>query len=311
MFFFAVRLLLSGYMMLLCASIALGAERTQAHGTGNRTSIRFTLQDNLIRIPARINGQTVSAVLDSGSSWIALDQLVSDRLKIAHAQAGGDSGGAGAKAHAAYPLRIDTLQAGPLQLSQVPGMATDLQSLTTSAGFPIDVILGAPVFEHQVISIDYPGRRISFSAAAPPSFCRNPVPLKLLGGAVPIVEVKLLPSASSAPVTLQMVVDLGTRHYAAVVGGPFLRTTTGTTLLSKGVSKQIGMGTGGAVQGTAVQISALEMAGQHYGPLEIALTDQVKVLEQYSLDGTLGVPLWSSGVIVFDYPHERLCLSKS
>ena len=269
-------------------------------------TLPFQMQDNLIRIPIVLNGHATEAVLDSGTGSLALDRTFALSAGLKPAQVSGSIPGGGAPVPM-FALPPVDLQFGPEHLNQVSAISIDLGHLTSSAGFPVNVLMGKPVFDQHALRIDYPHRQIVFLPAAEEAQCANPIPITFFGGA-PVVEVTLRASPKSKPVPLQLVVDLGTRHYAAMIGGPFLDTPTGKELLRKGTSLQVGSGTGGAVEGHSVQVDSLRIGQQQFTGLTIALTSHVGAYSLGGADGSLGVPLWKDGTVTFDYPHRRLCL---
>ena len=78
-------------------------------------------------------------------------------------------------------------------------------------------------------------------------------------GGVPVIAVKLQATPSSELRTLHLVVDLGTRHYPAMLGGPFLKTTDGEALQKMGATKQLGTGTGGGIEGSEATLAQLQV----------------------------------------------------
>jgi hypothetical protein len=268
--------------------------------------LRFQLQDNLIRVPILLEGHPAEAVLDSGTGSLALDRAFALSAGLKPAQALGTVPGGGA-AVPMFSLAPIDLQFGQEHLTQIPAIAIDLGHLTSSAGFLANVLLGKPAFDQRALRIDYPNRQISFLPVAADVSCANPVPIAFVGGA-PVVEVSLRTTPEGEPVRLHLIVDLGTRHYAAILGGPFLDTPTGKELLRKSTSLQIGTGTGGAVEGNSVQVNSLRIGLQEFSGVTVALTNRVGAFAAGVADGSLGVPLWKDGTITFDYPHQRICL---
>ncbi|MGB6611859.1 MAG: hypothetical protein WBE63_19130, partial [Acidobacteriaceae bacterium] len=62
------------------------------------------------------------------------------------------------------------------------------------------------------------------------------------------------------------------------------------------------------VMGTFASMAGLTVGNHHFSNVAIALTHQVGILEKGVADGTLGVPLWQTGSITFDYVHTTVCL---
>jgi hypothetical protein len=270
----------------------------------------FELVDNLVRIPVDVNGQRRSGVLDSGASAVLVDRQVSRELRLQESASAGDAAGGGAEAKPLLPVTMARLTAGPLQFENLAGYAVDLGHLSSSAGFPVDVLLGAPAFQNGTVSVDYARRRVSFGPPGLGAECAAPIPLEIVHD-VPIVEIEVSPTGDQRPVRLKVLVDLGARHSALVLGGSFIRSEAGKALLQRGVTKDIGFGVGGPVKGSVVRVPEVRASGLSFGALEVSLTSDVPAFESGAIDGALGVPLWNGGVITFDYPGRRLCITRS
>lgn len=275
--------------------------------TAQQNEVSFQLQDNLIRVPVVIDGTTVDAVLDSGTGSLGLDRAFASSLGLRPGAEIGKVPGGGA-ATPFFPVKLERVEFGPERLSQIAGIALDMESLSSSAGFSIKALLGQPVFQSQPVSIDYPSRKISFLSTNARVNCANPIPFNLVGG-TPVVAVKLRAAPTSDVHVLRLIVDLGTRHYAAMLGGPFLDTAEGKLLEKGGKPMHVGTGTGGPVSGTVAKASNLAIGGQDFPNLDIALTQHVGAFSSGIADGSLGVPLWEAGTISFDYPHHEICLN--
>jgi hypothetical protein len=271
--------------------------------------VHFRLDDNLVHVSASVNGAPVSAVLDSGTGGVLLDLAAAERLHVVQGASSGSAVGGGSGAQQLFPLKISNVEVGGAQLSNVSGFALDLQRLSKSAGFPIEVLVGEPLFGSHIVKINYPARVIELQPSESSVTCRAPIPLTLSNG-VPLAEVTIRAVKDGPSLSLHLIVDLGTRHFAAMIGGPFLKTAAGKTLLKTGLQQQIGTGTGGMISGTIVRVPELQVGEKRYSELEVALTDEVKAFETGFADGSLGVPLWSSSVVTFDYPHHSLCIEQ-
>jgi hypothetical protein len=155
-----------------------------------------------------------------------------------------------------------------------------LEHLSSSAGFQVHVLLGRPAFVERAILVNYPARKIVFFPVGVEPPCADSIPLSFVGG-TPVVTVTLQATAASRPVTLHLIVDFGTRHFAALLGGPFL---------------------------DSVSVADLKVGSNHFANLGVALTRQVGAFNKGGADGSLGVPLWDHGIITLDYAHQKLCL---
>lgn len=277
----------------------------QAQQTAHPVQLPFQLQDNLIRVPVTLNGQAMDAVLDSGTGAIAVDHAFAESL---HLDIGASIGMApgGGQPEPMYPVILDHLNFGPEQLSFTPAVALDLSHLSDSAGFPVRLLLGLPVFRDGVLRVDYRAHSLTFLPASPPPPCADPIPFTLYGG-TPLIAAQVVARQGSAPQTLHLIVDLGTRRYAAMIGGKFVDSADGQALQAAGHPAQVGTGTGGAVQGTVASISGLTVGSHSVANLTVALTHNVGILEKGVADGTLGVPLWQNGAVTFDSVDKTVC----
>ena len=289
-------------------SCALALQATCAlAGARHPNTLNFHLTDNIIRFPVVLNGHKVGGTLDSGTGALAVDRRFALSLGMRQGKMVGTAAGGGAVAERVYPVTIDQLDFGPERLTHVAGVALDLNHLSSANGFPVDVILGRPAFERRALRINYPKRRITFLAQGAKAACADPIPVKLAAG-VPVVAVTLQATPSARPKILHMIVDLGTRYWAAVVGGPFLNTAEGRALEKRGVRTQLGTGTGGRVEGKSVRIAKMIVGKHKFKNLTIGLARHVKTFQLGIADGSLGVPLWDKGIITFDDAHHELCL---
>jgi Aspartyl protease len=219
--------------------------------------ISFRLKDNLIRVPVTLNGHSVEAVLDSGTGSLGLDLAFARSLGLEPAKTTGMVPGGGAPVPM-YPVVLNEIQFGPERVTQVRGIALDLGHLSSSAKFPVQVLLGQPLFADWTLRVDYPARLITFLPRGQTASCSDPIPLVPVGG-VPVIAVKLQATPSSELRTLHPVVDVGTRHYAAMLGGPFLERRTERPCKKMGATKQLGTGTGGGIEGSEATLARLQV----------------------------------------------------
>jgi len=271
------------------------------------TTLPFQLQDNLIRVPITLNGHTASAVLDSGTGALALDRSFALSIGMKPGATIGDAPGGGGPS-ALYPISIDSLQFGPEHLANLNGVAIDLAQISRSAGFPVDVLLGQPVFAPQPLRIDYPRRQIKFLPADQPMTCADPVPFTMAGGS-PAIAVTIRANPSGPSRVLHLVVDLGTRHSVAMIGGTFLAYPEAKDLIAHSHAQQVGTGTGGSMQGYFSEVSSLQIGSHTLLSPTVTLTSDLKLATLGIADGTLGVPAWIDGTVTFDYAHGLLCFT--
>lgn len=278
-----------------------------ARTPGKPSSVPFKLRDNLVALDVTLNGRRQSAVLDSGSGALVVDQRTTTALGLAAKESIGDAAGAGAQAQQLRPIEIAALNVGPLRFEMLPGLSVNLEQLSSSAGFPIDLIIGAPAFKYGAVRVDYGRELITFGPSGSLGKCAAPIPLTIVSD-IPMVEAEIRPTPNADPVKLKLVVDLGTRHQALMIGGPFVRSEAGKALIASGKVQQVGHGTGGQVQGSVAHVAEMRLGGTVIPGVEAALSSGVKAFEIGLFDGSLGVPLWKAGSITFDYPAKTLCI---
>ena len=291
------------------ASIATGVSDRPVAVPAKPKTIRFELRDNLVTFEATINGQKQTAVLDSGSGALVLDRAFAQRIRLSTNATVGEVAGAGAQAQQLQPIKVSNLIAGPLRFAYIDGFAVNLEQLSTSAGFPIKLLVGAPAFKSGAVTVDYRRRLVTFGPSGSAQACKSPIPMTVVHD-VPVVEVELRPAADAEPVQLKLVVDLGTRDHAVLLGGRFFRSKAGEILLNSGVPQQVGHGTGGAVQGSVSRAAEMRIGKMQIKQPQIALSSGVSAFEAGGFDGSLGVPLWKDGVISFDYQRNQICIQK-
>jgi len=273
------------------------------------TSIPFELRDNLVVVHTTVNGKEQSAVLDSGSSVVLFDNRAAEAHGINKGQSAGDIAGAGPQAQQLRQVNVASLAVGPVRFAKLPGHSSNLEQLSKSAGFPVELLIGAPAFKYGAVRVDYRRKRVTFGPSGSIGKCAAPIPISV-DYDVPVIDAEIRPTPTSEPVRLKLVLDLGTRHQAIILGGPFVRSDAGKALIDSGTAQQVGHGTGGELQGSVARIAELRLGTMTFTGLEAALSSGAAAFEAGVIDGSLGVPLWRTSVITFDYPAKTLCIEK-
>lgn len=272
-------------------------------------SVDFKLRDNLVTLIAMIDGREHEVVLDSGASGIIVDQAFARRYNLVENLDGGDVAVGGGQAQQVRPVQLASLVVGPLRFAKLSDYSTTLSQLSASAGFPVDLLVGAPAFKHGVVSIDYKRHRVTFGPIGSAPRCSKPIPLEIIHD-VPVVTAQLQPKAGSATVSLKLIVDLGTRHQSVAIGGPFVRSAVGQSLIRSGTAQKVGHGIGGGVRGTIARVAELRLGQAVVADLDVALSSEASAFEAGAVDGSLGVPFWKDAVITFNYPDRSLCIER-
>ncbi len=269
--------------------------------------IPFQLRDNLVSMQAVINGEKASAVLDSGAGTLAVSNSFAAKLGLKPGHSSVQVKGAGAGSNSASPIKLDTLQFGPLALHNLSGYALSFRTWSSSAGYRIDALLGYPIFKSRAVRVNYATRHVVIYPKGVSPACHNPIPIKIIHN-VPVVTAKIKVKAGVGAKTVHLVVDLGSRHYS-YLGDAFLKTKIGKTLFPHGHKQVVGHGAGGRAKGVVVNVAELSVGTQQFHDVTFALTKQAKGFNLEKIQGSLGVPLWKGGVITFDYPDSQLCIN--
>lgn len=291
-------------------SLADAAGNAPVSAPEKPVTIPFELQDNLVRLPVDLNGGRRTAVLDSGTGAMLLNRNLVDTLGLREERSQIEAAGSGSEASELHTIEFSDLTVGPLRFKRLAAFTADLHHLASSAGFPIDLLLGAAAFTAGTVTVDYPHRTVTFGESGSAGQCAKPIPLTILHG-VPIAEVEITSTKMSTPTKVKLLVDLGTRHHAVMLWGGFLQTEAGKALTASGTARRIGTGIGGKVNGIVASVERVRIGKSDFGSMIVALDPAQKGSLVGVLDGTLGVPLWKAGRITFDYPAKTLCIEAS
>jgi hypothetical protein len=125
-------------------------------------SVPFDFSRGVIGIDATIGAQPVFIMLDTGVDPSAVDIHRAEALglKIDRSDSGEVSGVGDAQSVRAFPATFDGLAIGSRRFGSVDALASDLSSLSTVYGRPIDAILGYSFLKDALVLIDYPNRRV-------------------------------------------------------------------------------------------------------------------------------------------------------
>lgn len=253
----------------------------------------------LIALAARVGGETVQAVLDSGAQYSAVDAGLAQRLGLSSATplpmvAFGVSG-------APSLTRAVTLDAdlGGFGLKGLRAATLNLQPLTGLTRQPFSLLLGRDALQAMVVEADFPGRRVAVFAPGrwtPPAGAA-PVSVRLQAGG-PMVAVRI---ENAAPV--EVLLDTGatgalalseaTAQAAGLMDGRPRRTGQSVTL-------------GGVSEDGMVRARRVEFAGHAIDDLEV----QVYRPEPNSPApaGLLGLGVLERFHLALDLPGGRVFL---
>jgi predicted aspartyl protease len=180
-----------------------------AGGRGSSGWLTLPMRGGLIALPAQVGGGWISAVVDSGAQYSAIDAGLARRLDLPPATAipmlaFGVSGGPSLT----HAVRLD-VDLGALRLGGLRAATLDLASLSQLTRQPFSLLLGRDFLRAVIADADFPRGRVAFArpadwtppAAAVPAAVRSVagglmVPVAVEGG--PPVEVLLDTGATGA-----------------------------------------------------------------------------------------------------------------
>jgi len=258
-----------------------------------RTAFDFT--DGKIRVPVRVKGIDVSAVLDSGGQYHAMDKGLAQTLGIAlYDKVSLSTLSGSVSGRLSDP--VDIVVAGQ-SLNQSQFVVLDLSRLSQSVGRPVDLIIGGPVFRRFDVDIDFAGKTL---AIMPPNDYELPengsmAPLKAATRGM-TVEV-ILPVGS-----VQAIVDTGSE--ACLTFSPAAAQRLGV-LKGGPVSTALIGGLAGSKVGQVSSIRDILISGQEFKDLPIVVAPR-----EFGADAVLGCGVLSHCRVAFDFPGDWLILSE-
>lgn len=253
----------------------------------------------LIALPARVGGETIQAVLDSGAQYSAIDTGLAQKLALPAATplpmvAFGVSGAPSVTR--AVTLDVDL---GAFALKGLRAATLDLQPLTGLTRQPFSLLLGRDVLRAMVVEADLPGRRVAVFAPGqwtPPTGAA-PVAVALEAGGL-MVPVRI---EAAAPV--ELLLDTGatgalalseaTARAVGLLDGRPLRTGQSVTL-------------GGVSQDGMVLAHRIEFAGHVIDDLEVQIFQPPPSAP--APDGLLGLGVLERFHLALDLPGARAFL---
>ncbi len=124
----------------------------------------FTYGHGAIVVAARVGGETLSMMLDTGVDPSLVDLAVARRLGLPMEAGGSQGSGGGTDVNLAYGTTIPWISVGPLEVERLDAMAIDLSRNAAALGEPLDGVLGQSLLADRLVVIDYPQRVVRFHA---------------------------------------------------------------------------------------------------------------------------------------------------
>jgi predicted aspartyl protease len=276
------------------------------------TTVPFTLIDNHIILPVRVNGsEPLNFVLDSGAAaTVIIDSRATRALQLEmHGELPVSGVGTGPDPVAHIVPETD-LAVGEVSLEGSSVIFLPLDSIPFFNDLDhvyFDGVIGAPFFTRFVVEIDYERRQVSFSE---PSAAMErigslgddwrEVPLEIDAG-TPYMTAQVA-AGEGLPVDVKLLVDTGAR------GAVSLTPSTDDRLQAPLVYfPSVSDGLSGEVFNQVAMAESLSVAGYRLQRLPVSYATAGGEDENGS-NGILGNEVLQQFNLVFDYSHERLFL---
>jgi hypothetical protein len=285
------------------------------HTTQHRTSVPFTLIDNHIVLPVRVNGsEPLNFVLDSGAAaTVILESRGTRALHLALAGEMSVSGAGTGHDPVAHIVRDTEFSLGDISLRGHSAIYLPLDSIPFFDDLDhvyFDGVIGAPFFSRFLVEIDYDRQLVSFSEpstqqqkAGASREGWSELPLEIEGG-VPYATVQV-DNERGETVEVKLLVDTGFR------GAVSLTPSSHDQLQEpREYFQSVSAGLSGDVISHVAMSESLTLAGytvQHL-PIGYAISGGE---EEADSNGLLGNELLQQFNLVFDYANERLLLASN
>ena len=272
-------------------------------GDKTATTIPFELVDNRIFIKVRLNGRgPFDFIFDTGSSAVIRPE-VAQELSL-KAEMSGEGFGVGEKPVVTGNTLIDRVEVGDVQLAAEPfSIMSFAETPVVFGNHPVDGVIGAPLLERLVVSVDYENRVLRFTR--PESFNYQGT-----GTVVPFERPRNMPVVDGMidGVRGKFGIDTGARS-ALLLYGPFVDSNHLRTKYSPKVQGITGWGFGGPVRSQVVRAQSLQLGPVVAKNLVVRLSLQRSgATTSADLAGLVGPDVLDQFRVTFDYSRSRIIL---
>ena len=218
------------------------------------TELSFEMVGNRIYLPAKLNGQGVSAIFDTGAGGSAADLSLADALKIPGEQKI-QAGGVGAAAVTGRVLTDSNMDLGSIN-HHIP-YAIPFSTLSGSEGRKLELILGYDFISRYVFQVDYAAKimRIFPTGTVLPD-SGTEIPIKIVTGH-PHIQMKVTLAGQTREI--EAMIDSGAS------GGGFTGRFTKANPIPASIKTTpittIGGGVGGFVTGRFIRPDSIDLGG--------------------------------------------------
>lgn len=286
--------------MVLTAALALLFPASQVP----LAEIEFELVNGHIYVPATVNGNAASAIIDSGAGMSVMDSALADRWKLP-SSGNLQARGIGKETVQGKFLKETVVRFGDIAMPMT--IAIPLGGLTEAEGRPLETVIGYEFFRKHVVQIDYPARRLRvYAGDTNLSLSGTTLPIKIVGNH-PHIATEMTVAGKAYP--LQTMIDTG-----ASGGGLSAKFLKANPLDVPATPRAvIGGGVGGFIEGRFFRPDALKI-GQHSASKPVlTMTDAEGGAsgENSSYDLLLGSDILRRFKVTFNYGKSTVTFEPS
>lgn len=320
--------------LLLCSSYSIISAQNNAKvhlknlafikDKQNFTQIKFKLVNNLVIIPLIINNSdTLNFILDSGASYIVLcnpsvaDQLDLDPLRFREVSLNGMGKEGALQAYHSWgnTININDDIEGVNQDIIYPSQ--DIFKLTESMGMIIHGLIGAIVFNHFVVSIDYQ-RKILTLYDKEYFYAKKRRKLKKRYESLPLrirknrayIETALLTGNLGTSHKVSLLIDTGASHALSIFESEHHPLKASV----EAISDHLGVGISGDLYGKVNRLEQLNLGSFKLEDPIVKYPDFESVglkLVDTTRHGSIGAEVLRRFTVIFDYEKEEMLIKKN
>ncbi len=286
--------------LALCLAFLLGGS---ASAGSESPSIHFNLDRHRILLPVSVCGsEPMDLILDTGMTFDGVFLFHEERIASIDTSGAIEvlvPGAGGGEATPGIMIESGKLRFGEVELE---GQRVIIARGGHTQSFPTDGVIGASLFSHGIVQIDYERGRISLHGRewSPPGASWTQIPIELKKGipwldvVVEVVESELIP--------MRVYIDLASGDVLELLVGPGQKFTLPDSL----ERAYLGTGLSGDIHGHTGQSRSLTLGGYTMTNLPTAFAPAEIRSKQVGADGVLGNAFLERFHVVFDYEHGHL-----
>ncbi|HNP17107.1 MAG TPA: hypothetical protein PKL31_01630 [Fulvivirga sp.] len=271
-----------------------------------RTSFNFTIVNNLIVIPAKINGMDLNLILDSGMRSIVLfERDFGDKIKTLDNYTVKLSG-YGKKKNLPSKLSLDNeVIIADVLGSKVPVVIMSESNMLRKALVNIDGIIGYEIFSRFIVKIDYLNKKITLHEPFdnPENYNYEILPLTVKD-TKPYIQASV-ETDDGETIKGQFHIDTGSYHDV------MLFVADQDNLNFKDLDyTSLGIGIGGRVKGFVAPESSLKIGSDMNKRISPKYVKRQFSNRELDAKGSIGSGLLKDSVIVLDYINMKFYIQK-